>query len=162
MSGRYVVTVLFGAGVHSGQQSALETERSQLEHLIEERGEGLDLRVISRGMPESPLPTSVHVDLSNDARSPLDRFLSAIGGDAIRSRFATFPLGRLLNSMGPLDPGRVFWRALRRNPTALEAVRASDAVYAADLAGVKSAWIAVRRGWVPEGRYDHRASSLRR
>jgi len=162
MTTRFVVTVLFGAGIESGQQAALETERSLLEQLCDAHGDAVELRVVSRGVARSPLTTDTHIQLGDEQPGWPDRLLTALGGEKIRARFATFPLGRLLNSMGPLDPGRIFWRAVRRNPAALHAIRTSDAVYAADLAGVKTAWIAVRRGWVPEGRYDHRASSLRR
>lgn len=162
MTSPTVVALLFGSGVQSGQQAALATERSQLEQLIDASEGGLEIRVVSRGIAESPISGAMHIELGNGAPGPLDRLLRAVGGNAIRARFATFPLGRLLNSMGPLDPGRVFWRAVRRNPAAVEAVRGSDAVFAADLAGVKTAWIAVRRGWAAEGRYDHRASALRR
>lgn len=154
------VTVLYGAGVASASLAALSTERSLLEQLLEETDGGIELRIVSSGIAEPRLAAASHVDVGSDAPGPLDQLLRRLGGYALRARFARFPLGRLLNTMGPLDPGRVFWRAVRRNPAALVAIRSSDLIYAADLASVKTAWIAVRRGWAREGRYDHRASAL--
>ena len=34
--------------------------------------------------------------------------------------------------MGPVDPGRVFWRAVRRNNNALNIIRRADIAIAAD------------------------------
>lgn len=85
----------------------------------------------------------------------LDRMLARIGAPALRDRLARTPLGRLLNSLGPLDQGRVFWRAIRRHPEGLRALREADAVYAVDLSAVKAGWIAVHRRWVAEAYYDH-------
>jgi hypothetical protein len=156
------VTVLYGAGVASAPFAALSTERSLLEQLLDDTDGHVELHVVSSGLAEAPLPAAVHVDVGDDAPGPFDRLLTGLGARTLRARLARFPLGRLLNSMGPLDPGRMFWRAVRRSPAALAAIRSSDIVYAADLASVKTAWIAVRRGWVREGRYDHRASALGR
>lgn len=91
------------------------------------------------------------------SRAVLDRLLAALGAYALRDRLSRFPLGRLLNSLGPVDQGRVFWRAVRRDRDALTTLKSADAVYATDLAAAKTAWIAVHRGWVRSAVYDHAA-----
>jgi hypothetical protein len=78
----------------------------------------------------------------------------------VRDRLARSPIGRLLNSLGPVDQGRLFRRAVRSDSEAMAMLRAADVAIAADLAGVATAWTAVRRGWVSEAYYDHRASAI--
>jgi hypothetical protein len=91
------------------------------------------------------------------SRAILDRVLRAMGAYALRDRFSRSPIGRLLNSLGPVDQGRVFWRAVRNDRGALTTLKSADVVVASDLAAAKTAWIAVHRGWVREATYDHAA-----
>ncbi len=93
------------------------------------------------------------------SRALLDRVLHSLGAYALRDRFSRSPLGRLLNSLGPVDQGRVFWRAVRNDRDALAVLKSADAVFASDLAAAKTAWIAAHRGWVSEAVYDHAARS---
>lgn len=161
MSAPRVVAVLFGSGSDSTARAALDTELSLLERDLQSADGRVELRVIARGMTSSPFDGADFIDVGSAPPGPVDRLLRALGGHRLRAALARVPVGRLLNSMGPLDPGRVFWRAVRRHPAARAALRGADAAYAADLAAVTTAWIAVRRGWVREARYDHRASALR-
>lgn len=91
------------------------------------------------------------------SRAILDRVLRALGAYALRDRLSRSPIGRLLNSLGPVDQGRVFWRAVRNDRGALATLKSADLVVASDLAAAKTAWIAVHRGWVREAIYDHAA-----
>lgn len=91
------------------------------------------------------------------SRASLDRVLRALGAYALRDRLSRSPIGRLLNSLGPVDQGRVFWRAVRNDRGALATLKSADLVVASDLAAAKTAWIAAHRGWVREAIYDHAA-----
>ena len=61
------------------------------------------------------------------------------------ARLARFPLGRLLNSLGPADAGRVLWRSVRRDRAAMELLGRADILVAADGAAVATVWHAARR-----------------
>src|SRR5690606_23793632 len=104
--------------------------------------------------------TGSHIDLGDQRPGLIDRVLVMLGAYALRQKFATFPLGRLLNSLGPVDQGRVYWRAVRRNNDALALIKASDIAIAADMPAVKTAWLAARRKLVGQAFYDHRAASV--
>lgn len=162
MSAETTVTVvlLVGAEGDAPQGAVLGSEATPLASLLAEHGDALDLVVVSLGTSRAFAGAAAHLRLDDGGLSPLDRLLAAVGAYALHTRFDTFPIGRLLNSLGPVAPSRVFWRTLKRRPNALSALRAADVVIASDLETTKAAWIAVHRGWVESAHYDHRALAI--
>lgn len=151
--------VLFGDGMASERPAALGSENSPLASLLG-APEPLEVVVVSLGTSRRIDGAVAHVALGDDDLAPADRIFARLGAFRLRALLGRSPLGRLLNSLGPIDPSRVFWRAVSRHPEALALVRSADVVIAADLAAVKTAWIAMRREGVAEAHYDHRAASL--
>lgn len=154
------IVVLFGSGTVGGSLGTLAAESSRLASLLRNTSEPVDVSVISLGLSRTITGVSEHIRLDDSGRSAADRILSGLGAFALRSRFATFPLGRLLNSLGPVDQGRVFWRTLRRHPEAMRLLKSVDVAIATDLVAMKTAWLAVHRGWVDDAYYDHRSASV--
>lgn len=152
------VALLIGGAPTSSAGATLTGESSYLRTLLDDRGQGTAVTVVSFGFDRDAEGLDRNIVLDDTHKPALDRVLSAIGARALHARLATFPIGRLLNSMGPLDQGRVYWRHLRRDREAVAALKSADIVVCADLAGVKSAWIARRRGWCSHAEYDTRAS----
>lgn len=152
------VAVLYGSGFESGHGSSLATESSRLGEVLA-RPEGIAaVDIISVGMPARPLRRGEHLDLSTVDPGTVDALVRRFGGERLRRRLAGSPLGRLLNSMGPLDAGRVFARRVRRSPVARAALRRADIVIAVDSAGVIVAATALRRRHVREAYYDTRSA----
>jgi len=154
------VVLLFGSGSDSENSVALASESSRLVSLLEEATGPIDVRVISLGLSRLIAGTSEHVRLDESGRSRTDNLLTAVGAFALRKRLAAFPIGRLLNSIGPVDQGRVFSRTVRRNSDAMRLLRSADVVIAADLIATKVAWLAVHRGWVDNAYFDRRSASV--
>lgn len=153
------IVLLFGSGSDDKRSGALATEHSQLATLLEEATGAVEVSVISLGLSRSIDGTSDHIRVDESGRSVVNRVLAVFGAFAVRARFTTFPIGRLLNSLGPVDQGRVFWRSVRRNPEAMRALQSADVAIATDLTSTKTAWLAVHRGWVDSAFYDHRSAS---
>lgn len=152
------IVLLFGSGSHGGSGNALATEEFRLARLLREAPDAR-VDVVSLGLEPGIAGVRRHVVLDGVRAGIGERALDAIAGPLAR-RLATIPIGRLLNSMGPLDAGRVLWRRVRRSPEALDVLRGADVVLAADAPSVKTAWTAVRRGWAREAYYDHRVASI--
>lgn len=152
--------LLFGSGTDSERSGTLAAESSLLGSLLRDTTVPVEVSALSLGLSRAISGTTEHVRLEESLPGPADRILSAFGAYALRTRLAGFPLGRLLNTLGPLDPGRVFWRAVKRNPEAIRLLKSANAVVATDLTGAKTAWIAVHRGWVDDAFYDHRSASV--
>lgn len=150
------VVVLFGSAGSASPGSSLAAETSRLRALLQEHPH---VTVITWGL-DREFAGADHLDLAAEARGPVDRALTAVGAVRLRDRLRAFPLGRLLNSLGPVDEGRVLWRAVLRSGEARAALRAADVVIAVDGAAVKTAWMARRRRWTPEAYYDHRAAGF--
>lgn len=154
------VLVLIGGMPNSSSGATLTGESSYLKNVLDERTEPIELSIVSFGFDRAvdQLRHNITVDF---ARMPAaDKFLNAVGVRALYARLATFPIGRLINSMGPLDQGRVFWRYVRRDASAYSALKNADTIVAADLAAVKTAWLAHNRGWCSHAEYDTRAQGL--
>src|SRR5690606_22116171 len=132
----------------------------ELARLMRDTDPPIRVDAISVGLTRTIPGLTEHVRLDNTTPTALDRILTALGAHAVRRRFAGFPLGRLLNSLGPVDQGRVFWRIVRQTAPAMSALKNADIAIATDLAAAKTAWIAQRRGWVTEAYYDHRSASV--
>ncbi|QYH35605.1 hypothetical protein [Salinibacterium sp. M195] len=154
------VLVLIGGVPNSSAGATLSGENSYLKTLLAENSGEIDLSVVSFGFPRDAEALNQSIVLESVNKPLLDRLLNAVGARALYARLATFPIGRLINSLGPLDQGRVYWRHLRRDPAARAALKGSDIIVAADLAAVKSSWIAHKRGWCSRAEYDTRASGL--
>lgn len=154
------VLLLLGGIPNSSAGATLTGENSYLKTLLEEDAGNVDLTVLSFGFTREAqgLNRSIRIDSANSPA--LDRLLTASGAGTLYARLATFPIGRLINSVGPLDQGRVFWRHLRRDSQALDTLKRADVIVAADLAAVKTAWIASKRGWCSHAEYDTRAYGL--
>lgn len=152
------VAVLYGSGFESGHGSSLATESSRLGEVLS-RPEGVAaVDIISVGMPARPLRRGQHLDLSDVAPGAWDAVVRRFGGERLHRHLSTTPFGRLLNSIGPLDAGRVFTRRVRRSPAARAALRRADIVIAVDSAGVIVAATALRRRHVREAYYDTRSA----
>jgi hypothetical protein len=82
---------------------------------------------------------------SLEYRAAVDRMLGRIGADRLYAFFQKFPAGRLINSLGPLDQSRVFWRAVRKHENAMRSLRSADILLAVDLPAVRTAWQMRRR-----------------
>lgn len=89
----------------------------------------------------------------------LDRALHALGVGRLHRLLGRNPIGRLLNSFGPADQGRVFWRRLRRDEVALGRISQADAIIAVDLPAVKAAWHLLRRRRVERAFFGLRAGA---
>lgn len=156
------VVLLVGADGDAPQGSVLGSESTPLAKLIADAGGAIELNIVSLGTSRSFPGAAVHARLDHLPRSRADRLMRTVGAYGLRERFETFPIGRLLNSLGPLAPSRVFWRGLRQQPRAIQLIRACDVAIATDLETTKAAWLAVHRGWVDDAYYDHRALALAR
>lgn len=156
-STKVAVVLLVGAEGDAPHTGVLGSESTPLAKLMSEGADAVALTVISLGTARSFTGAVVHERLDDAPESPIDRVLRALGAYALRERFDTFPVGRLLNSLGPVAPSRVFWRALKQSPAAMQLLRDSDVAIASDLESTKAAWLAVHRGWVSDSHYDHRA-----
>lgn len=112
----------------------------------------------------SQLPASETEDLSavhvvSPSRAPfIDRFLARLPLAPVEILLRKSPLGRLLMSLGPTDPSRVFWRAVRADPAALAMLSAADIVLAADLPAVRTAWQVLHAGRVPQAYFGLQAA----
>jgi len=154
------VVVVAGSPVDYDSYTVVAAGGSRLQQLMDEGG--IQVTVLSAGPDPVVEGADRQVDVGRRAESPVDRVLVAFGARGLYRRLARFPLGRLLNSLGPVDPGRVMWRAVRRDADAREALTGADIVLAADPAGIKTAWTAARRGWTAEAFYDRGAPAARR
>lgn len=154
------VVIVFGSGFDAAQRSSVSGENSVLQRIIAQNDVASTYSLISMGFDRHVEGIRNQVDLASNRQGGFDRFLGAVGAPRLRNRLAKLSLGRLLNNMGPLDPSRVFWRAIKRSPEARELLRNADVIIAADLAAVKTAWIMRRRYRIAEAHYDHRAASV--
>lgn len=154
------IVLLFGSGIDAERSAALTSESSQLTLLLRSATGPVEVSVISLGLSRTIGGTSEHIRLDDSEQSFTDRLLTAFGAIALRTRFASFPLGRLLNSLGPVDQGRVFWRTVKRHPEAMRLLKSANCAIATDLAATKTAWLAANRGWVDEAYYDRRSASV--
>ena len=157
---RVRVVLLVGADGDLPQGGVLQSESTPLAKLFVEAGGALDLTIVSLGTSRALDGAADHTRLDGPPQSRADRLLRAVGAYAVRRQFDTFPIGRLLNSLGPIAPSRVFWRALKKHPDAMQLLQASDIAIATDLETTKAAWHSVHRGWVDDAYYDHRALAL--
>jgi hypothetical protein len=107
---------------------------------------GARVTLISWHAPAQPPEGIEEVVVLSKRPAPLDRVFAATGVRALRDRLNTFPIGRLLVSLGPADASRAFWRALRRLP--LESGADAAIAVAGDLAAARAAWHLLRRGTV--------------
>ncbi len=154
------IVLLFGPGTDADKSGALPSESSQLTLLLKDATDPVEVSVISLGLFRTIEGTSEHIRLDESGKSVSDRLLAAVGAFALKAQLANFPLGRLLNSLGPVDPNRVFWRTVRQHPDAMRLLRSADVAIATDLTATKTAWVAVHRGWVDDTFYDRRSASL--
>lgn len=90
-------------------------------------------------LPSKDIPRGIVVG-SAEKTPTLDRVLARIGAPRLHRILQAYPAGRLLNSLGPLDPSRVLWRAVRESEDAVSLLKSADVLLAVDLAGVRTAW----------------------
>lgn len=91
-------------------------------------------------LPSELHPTGYSIASSKMQNSLADRFLNWAMLRRIYNIFQKFPAGRLINSLGPLDQSRIFWRAVRADPAVRSALEHCDVLIAVDLAAVRTAW----------------------
>lgn len=153
------IVVVIGALPSSAGLSGLAGEASGLERLLRETTKPR-VTVVALGIDRKIEGLAALIEVGNQPAPIVDRIFRALGFYALRHRLSTFPIGRLLNSMGPIDQGRVFWRQVRQSPAAVSALRRTDIVVAADLPAIKTCWTAQKRGWSTRAQYDYRAAGL--
>jgi hypothetical protein len=95
----------------------------------------------------SPVPTPL-----------LDRILAKLHLAPLENVLRRSPPGRLLLSLGPTDASRVFWRAVRADPSALALLSSADVLLAADLPAVRTAWHCLRSGKVASAYFGLQAA----
>lgn len=96
--------------------------------------------VVITCVPSSDYPEGHVVRRDGHPFSLVERLLGVSILQRIYDALQRFPIGRLINSLGPLDQSRIFWRAVRKDPVVLSALQSCDVLVAADLAAVKTAW----------------------
>lgn len=111
---------------------------SLAEELENASGRHVALKLVS-WMPSEDIPQGIVVG-SSAHRPALDRVISGTGAASLHGMLQKFPLGRLLNSLGPLDQSRIFWRAVREHEGAMTALQSADVLLAVDLPAVRAAW----------------------
>ncbi len=110
------------------------------------------------------LPSTAQLDMASShvvspRRTPfLDRVLAALPLERLESLLRTSPPGRLLLSLGPTDPSRVYWRSVRADPSAVAMLASADVLLAADLPAVRTAWHFLRAGKVPAAYFGLQAA----
>ncbi len=154
------IVLLFGSEADAGAVSAVSSDRSRLQTIVDEAPGAVDVHLISFGPVRAKSKITSQVNLGGSSKSSLDIVLRAFGAFALRRKFASFPLGRLLNSLGPVDQGRVFWRAVRRDAAAWATISSADIAIAADLPAAKTAWIVRHRNIVKEAHFDPRSAEF--
>lgn len=154
------IVLLFGSGLTASRNGGLPAEQSQLSRLLSDAEQPFEITAITAGALGDIPGLKNHIRVPPPGLSTVDRLLRSMGAFTLHRRFSSFPLGRLLNSIGPVDPGRVFWRSVRRDSAAMDTLKSASIAIAADMPAVKTAWIAVRRGWVDSAFYDHRAGLI--
>ena len=154
------IVLLFGSGIDTENSTALAAKSSQLVRVLDDAPGPVDVGVISLELSRTIAGTSEHIRLDDTDHGLTDRLLTAVGAFALSKAFSTFPIGRLLNSLGPVSQGRVFWRTVKRNPEAMRLLRSADVAIATDVPTTKAAWLAVHRGWVADAHYDHLSASV--
>lgn len=91
-------------------------------------------------LPSSGSERCISVGGTNRREPIADRFFSIIRGKQLHGVLQKVSVGRLINSLGPLDQSRVFWRAVQMNDAALSALASADVLIAVDLPAVRTAW----------------------
>ncbi|WP_087874285.1 hypothetical protein [Arthrobacter globiformis] len=110
------------------------------------------------------LPAAPELELASShvlapRRTPLlDRLLAKLPVARLEGSLRTSPLGRLLLSLGPTDPSKVYWRAVRADPQAMAMLSSADVLLAADLPAVRTAWHFLHSGRVPSAYFGLQAA----
>ena len=138
----------------------LLSEPSLATQIAARSGGNVSFSIVSHGQTDALQNVGSQVDVHVTAGGGIDTVYSAMGAKHLARWLAKFPIGRLMNSLGTLDQGRVFSRAVRRSPAAMRLLREADVLIATDVVSTKLAAAAVRRGWVAEAYYDPRSASF--
>jgi hypothetical protein len=99
------------------------------------------------------------VALADEARAPVDRAFELVGVRALHDSLAGFPAGRLLNSMGPADAARLFWRGLRASSAAGALTGPDVVIVAGDLPSTRAAWHLLHAGRAARAFWGLRAAA---
>lgn len=78
-----------------------------------------------------------------------DRFAARLRIDRLSTLLRRSAPGRLVISLSPVDPSRVFWRSVRSDSEAMTLLGSADVVLAADLPAARTAWHMLHAGTVP-------------
>jgi hypothetical protein len=120
-------------------------------------GRDVEVSLLSRRLVQESRDLAASHVLS-PSRTPLpDRLFARLHLNRLEVLLRKLPLGRLLISLGPTDPSRVFWRAVRADPEALAMLSAADVVLAGDLPAVRTAWHLLHSGKVPSAYFGLQA-----
>jgi len=123
-------------------------------------GEDVEVDLITwDAPPRAVMGVRTLVALAGERRTPIDRVFEVVGVTALRDRLAGFPAGRLLNSMGPADAARAFWRGIRASSTARALTGSDVLVVAGDLPATRAAWHLLRSGRAAQALWGLRAAA---
>ncbi len=121
-------------------------------------GRDVSVSLLSLLPPAADLGLATPHILSPPRTPWLDRLLAKLPLNRLESLLRTSPAGRLLLSLGPTDPSRVFWRSVRADPAAVALLASADVLLAADLPAVRTAWHFLREGKVPAAYFGLQAA----
>lgn len=103
--------------------------------------------VIAMWAPDEPIPGVAEIlSLEDEPQTRRESILSATGVYALSRTLGKSRVGRVLASLSPTDPSRVFRRTVRANATATDLLATADVLIAADLPSVLTAWSALHAG----------------
>lgn len=124
-------------------------DRSPAAVFSDAAGREVHVSLVCSGTPSGGREISMKRKIQPENPPLTDRLISALRLDFLDRVLRRTSLGRLLISLGPTDPSRVVWRAVRADGEAMRLLSSADIVLAADLAAVRAAWHLAQRGAVP-------------
>jgi hypothetical protein len=152
--------VVIVAGSHSEPEQLFRSALGELSPqaaLSQASGREVRVSLMSRRAASEPQDLAASHVVSPVRTPLLDRLFMRLHLNRAEDLLRKLPLGRLLISLGPTDPSRVFWRAVRADPAALALLSAADVVLAADLPAVRTAWHLLHSGKVPSAYFGLQA-----
>lgn len=154
----HVVVIVGGAiGAEQLFRSAFE-DRSSATALSMAASRQVDVSLLCRGAT-APIPGIATVRVVTPEKVPLiDRLTSRLHIAPLEEHLRRTPLGRLLLSLGPTDPSKVLWRAIRADPQSMALLSSADILIAADVVAVRTAWKLLQLGKVSDSYFGLQAA----
>lgn len=141
-----IVVILCGSPGWSSALRAASSGRRLDELFSDATGDAVDVIVVSTQDEQDPPAGAQTIVVSAVGRTGgLDGILARVRLTRVAEVMGRTPVGRLLNSLGPLSPARIFRRQLRRDKAANAVLSRADVIIAADVAATAAAWAAAHR-----------------